>query len=534
MSKKDKKKTTSTAGKALALGTALSLGTFGFTAIGTGAAFGAPTANTAAASLNTTKVIKLANGKTRIRVDLADNLRGKTVIIRTSRIVNGERRVITLGRIKLTKTGKGVLTVSRKIRVDDRLVVTDGIRNIVNSKISVIDDRTPAVAAPAPTPAPPASGGGSSGGSDPAAVFSMTEGATGVWTLSTGNGNVVVTESGTNYVFTPSTGTAITKAKADVTTVVVSTITLSGTATVLKQLTAITGAVTVTGPAISVADANSLNAITSAVVTATLAAETLANLGALTETGNAYTITVDDAADAALNATDLSNLGNKTIGTVTVTNAVVISGSAAEVAAALVTEASKVVAATAKVTVTGTIGVSDVNAIDAVTTGAITATLTTGALLSFSTLTGTGNVYTITVDDAADDALNATDLSALGGKTTGTVTVSNAVVISGTVAQVKAALVDVGTKVVAATAKVTVTGVAEALDITAIRTATTGTIDGSGITDINGTAADIVQAIDDLDTAPTNFDSVLPADASEEDLTAINNINGGGTATKSS
>jgi len=164
-----KKKSTSTVSKSLALGTALSLGTFGFTAIGTGAAFGAPTANTAAASLNTTKVIKLANGKTRIRVDLADNLKGKTVIIRTSRIVNGERRFVTLGTIKLTKTGKGVLTVSRKIRVDDRLVVTDGIRNIVNSKITVIDDRTPVVPVPtpAPTPAPPASGGGSSEGSAP-------------------------------------------------------------------------------------------------------------------------------------------------------------------------------------------------------------------------------------------------------------------------------------------------------------------------------------------------------------------------------
>jgi uncharacterized repeat protein (TIGR02059 family) len=149
-----KKKSTSTASKALALGTVLSLGTFGFTAIGTGAAFGAPTANTATASLNTTKVIKLANGKTRIRVDLADNLRGKTVFIRTSRMVDGKRVVVTLGRVTLNKSGQAVLTVSRKIRVEDRLVVTDGISNIVNSKITVIDDRTPVVPVPTPTPTP--------------------------------------------------------------------------------------------------------------------------------------------------------------------------------------------------------------------------------------------------------------------------------------------------------------------------------------------------------------------------------------------
>ena len=193
MTYKDTKKTASTASKVLALGTALSLGAFGFTAIGTGVASANPTSNTAAASLNTTKVIKLANGKTRIRVDLADNLRGKTVIIRTSRIVNGERRLVTLGTIKLTKTGKGVLTVSRKIRVDDRLVVTDGIRNIVNSKITVIDDRTPAVPAPAPTP-PPASGGAPSGGDTATVTASVTGTTTAV------NGSAAVTASVTGTV----------------------------------------------------------------------------------------------------------------------------------------------------------------------------------------------------------------------------------------------------------------------------------------------------------------------------------------------
>lgn len=378
MPKQNKKKSSSTAGQALALGTALSLGAFGFTAIGTGAAFADPTSNTATALLNTTKIIKLANGKTRIRVDLADNLRGKTVTIRTSRIVNGERRVVTLGRIKLTKTGKGVLTVTRQIRVDDRIIVRDGTTKIVNSKISVIDDRTPAVPAPTPTP-PPASGGGSS--STPAAVFTMTEGATGVWTLSTGNGNVVVTAPGDDYVFTPASGTAITKAKAGVTTVVVNTITFSGTATVLKQLTAITGAVTVTDSAISVADANSLNAITSAVVTATLAGETLANLGALTETGNAYTITVSAVTGTPMTAADLSNLRNKTIGVVTVSIvAPGISGTVAEVIQALLTDSTKIVTGNdVGITLTDVGSVADTNAIAAANSGPVkTGRLTTG------------------------------------------------------------------------------------------------------------------------------------------------------------
>jgi hypothetical protein len=190
MTYKDTKKTASTASKVLALGTALSLGAFGFTAIGTGVASANPTSNTAAASLNTTKVIKLANGKTRIRVDLADNLRGKTVTIRTSRIVNGERKVITLGKLKLTKTGKGVLTVSRKIRVEDRLIVTDGITNIVNSKVTLIDDRTPVVV----VPAPPASGGAPSGGDTSTVTASVTGTTTAV------NGSAAVTASVTGTV----------------------------------------------------------------------------------------------------------------------------------------------------------------------------------------------------------------------------------------------------------------------------------------------------------------------------------------------
>ena len=53
-----------------------------------------------------------------------------------------------------------------------------------------------------------------------------------------------------------------------------------------------------------------------------------------------------------------------------------------------------------------------------------------------------------------------------------------------------------------------------ATDITAIEAANgTGTIDGSALTAINGTAAEIAQALTDLDTDPTNFNSTLSAGA---------------------
>ena len=53
----------------------------------------------------------------------------------------------------------------------------------------------------------------------------------------------------------------------------------------------------------------------------------------------------------------------------------------------------------------------------------------------------------MTVSDADAAALTASDLSALGGKTAGTVTVTNAVAITGDHDQVTAALVTTGTKV---------------------------------------------------------------------------------------
>ena len=327
--------------------------------------------------------------------------------------------------------------------------------------------------------------------------------------------------------------------------------------------------ITITGT-ISVSDANAIAAKTTGVVTATLVTGDLASFQALAETGNAYTttvndaadaaltatalsalgakttgtvtvsnavvisgntaevtaalvtadslvvaanakVTINDAADAALTATALSALGAKTTGTVTVSNAVVISGTAAELTAALVTADTLVVAANAKVTVTGTISVGDANAIAAKTTGVVTATLTTGNLASFSSLTETGNAYAITVNDAADTALTATALSALGAKTTAAVTVSNAVMITGTAAEVTAALVTADTLVVAANAKVTVTGTISQTDLNAIKAKTNGAISatlegqniqGTGGADVlNGTAGnDTINGGDGADT----------------------------------
>lgn len=135
--------------KTIATIAAISMLAFGLTTTGT--AYSAP-GNQVAASAGVTNVIQLVNGKSRVRVDFPKSLRGKTVTIRISRIVNGVRKFITLGKVTLDKDGKGVLTVKRKLRETDRLIIKDGAKRLYNAKIEVIDDRTIVVPDPTPTP----------------------------------------------------------------------------------------------------------------------------------------------------------------------------------------------------------------------------------------------------------------------------------------------------------------------------------------------------------------------------------------------
>ena len=167
-------------------------------------------------------------------------------------------------------------------------------------------------------------------------------------------------------------------------------------------------------------------------------------------------VTLNDDAGTAVTASELSAIGGKTSGQVTVSNAVAITGNPEEVTAALVTADTLVVASTAAVTITGNPSIAELNAIAAKTDGVVTATLAATSLTSLGDLTTAGtDLITITVDDATGTPLTASDLSTLGGKTAGTVTVTNAVVVTGNHDQVTAALVTDETKVVASDATVT-------------------------------------------------------------------------------
>jgi len=174
---------------------------------------------------------------------------------------------------------------------------------------------------------------------------------------------------------------------------------------------------------------------------------------------------ISDAAGTAIAVADLTTLDAETEGTITVTNAVTISGSNAAITARLV-EA-------------------------------------TGADSEYEdgddgVIAATAN---ITIDDAADGTMTAVSLSDIGGTTSGTVTVANTQTITGAAtntanvfaaADVTAALVTADTKVVASDSNVTITNVEEINTETDqqvvedIDAATTGTITltGTGAADV--------------------------------------------------
>ncbi len=478
-----------------------------------------------------------------------------------------------------------------KLIVPPEVIVPDGV--ILSDQVFLLDNK--------PTPG----GGGSTG-----PTFTVVPDQDGVLIVSSGNGNVTITESNGNYVFTPANGNPVAIPKGDTKGIIVNGVSVVAESAILNGIIAnadaaippidpaITGPVTISDM-ISATEANTIAGKINGVVTATLEPGSLASFNGI-EAGNNFTITLNDPAGTNMPATDLSALGGKTTGPVTITNAVVIGGTAAEIAAALVTpdtrvsapnsvvnistaantvvdaatlraiggatsgtvtvadsqnmtvngsvadvkaallEAdTKVEAPSAHVTLTdAVVSVADANDIAAATGGIVTATLQSGPLTSFESLAETNNAYTITVNDDAGTQMSATALSALGGKTTGDVTVSNAVAISGTTAEVTAALVTPATCVSAPTAVVTITdteaGTATtpllASDLSAIGGKTTGTVTVLEAVTITGTAADVKAALiaDDTKviagTAKVQISDMIP-------VTSADDINGIAAAT---
>ena len=234
--------------------------------------------------------------------------------------------------------------------------------------------------------------------------------------------------------------TKVTAAKATV------TLSDSGsvTATDLKAIAdATTGVVTAT----------SLTGITDATVAQ--AKQLLVTDKATLKLAENVALTISDADSTAVTAADLRDMGNATTGTVTATHNLAITGTVAEAVAAMVATDSKVIF--------------------------------------------TNSAPTVTLNDAANTAITATDLSSIGGATTGDVTVSNAIAISGSVAEAVAALHTPASKVTASTATVMLTDSANstiaATDLSNIGSKTTGTVTLANSQIIAGSNTEVLAAL---------------------------------------
>jgi Ca2+-binding RTX toxin-like protein len=178
--------------------------------------------------------------------------------------------------------------------------------------------------------------------------------------------------------------------------------------------------------------------------------------------------------------------------------------------------------------VSGSSGVTAVNLIAGATSGVATANITASSAGLASLASSASDAITITINDAASTSVSATALSAIGGKTSSAVTVSNAVVISGTVAQNIAALVTADTKVIATSAAVTLSDATDtpiaATDIVSIAGATSGIVAVSSGIAITGSGTEVKQAVTLTNlTLPADFDvSVTGAlNINEDTLTML-------------
>ena len=257
-------------------------------------------------------------------------------------------------------------------------------------------------------------------------------------------------------------------------------------------------------------------------ITATISNQDASTLATLTGT-HAYTVTVTSTSAAA---TTLTAIDNATSVTVTATAVTTVTGPATEIAA-LATEAG-ITMLNYSVAPTSSATVTEANTIDTDNgTGTITATISDQDASTLATLTGT-HAYTVTVTTASADA---TALTAIDNATSVTVTATAVTTVNGTAQAVyDFAQEETGGTISAyADYDSVISGVASATQIQYIAGANdNGTINGSTLTAINGAAADIVDSLLYMISAPNNFNSVVSGASNASDINSIEGSNGTG------
>jgi Ca2+-binding RTX toxin-like protein len=328
-----------------------------------------------------------------------------------------------------------------------------------------------------------------SGNATVAQANSIDAQTTGVVTATISQGDLATLGSlsgtGNAYTATLSDTTAAASAVTtldDNTTVAVnagSVATLTGTAAEVNSAYSANTAGSISGlgdEAVTLSDttlaATALNTVNSNTTGVVNAGSVTTLTGLLADVNSAYAAnaanTINGLGDEAVTitngtgnllATDLSTAGNSTTGTVSVSNTQTVSGTVAEVTAALVTASTKVVMGTAS-TASISDGATAAQGAPIATTANVTAHFSLGIVDSLSNLASTGTISSnlasitadqpnvvITISNTAGGTVQATDLSAVGNASTGTVTVTNAQTVNGTADEVIAAVDTTASKV---------------------------------------------------------------------------------------
>ncbi|MFM2151384.1 MAG: hypothetical protein RLZZ187_3690, partial [Pseudomonadota bacterium] len=178
-------------------------------------------------------------------------------------------------------------------------------------------------------------------------------------------------------------------------------------------------AITVTGGAISVTDANTVAALTSGVVTATISDGGLTALAGLAETGNAYAITVTDTQGVSASA---------------------LAALSADTTRGFQTTAAGGFDGNETITLTdATVAAADANTAAGATTDVVTARIAAGVAQTILDALGNASSTDQLTITLTDEVVEATALSGLNGKTGVDVNASSVGTVTGTVAQLQAA-----------------------------------------------------------------------------------------------
>ena len=197
---------------------------------------------------------------------------------------------------------------------------------------------------------------------------------------------------------------------------------------------------------ISSQDLNDLNDLTTGVVTVsavTTISGTLAEIvdsysadnisGVITGLSNEAITITDTGSVSAADLITVTTAATGTTGTVTANDVTAVSGTYSDITSAYAAGIEGL--GEEAITATDSVTVAEANALDLLTSGVITADISTDDIDALDDLTGTGNAYTITV---ADSSVSAAKLTALNAKTTVNVIVSSATV-TGTATEIDAA-----------------------------------------------------------------------------------------------